>query len=505
MNDLQAGIHRRKEFNLSRFIIVVHLLNLVLILANFGLNFLGRPELKYLYLAHVALVFLSVIIFPFDKILPEIFALLFLEGQGRVIWEYQAWARIVFDVILVLSVTKIFISNKRLYKKEVVPKAFIALISCHILWYIIQIFNINAASVVGVVAAAKIYIFPIFLFLALSQTNLEIKRNDFNNILVFFVLIFVLELLLNLFQIQEKQVLLLRISPYYFRAMQNGIFSGHLFRPFATTFIPGGLSTLIYLTPGLLFLKPVNLSQTIIRFFIIALSIMNLIINQVRSALIKYILILLAIHVGTLIYHRLNIRKLLPYIIVVSLLVFNLNNLVSKLPILNDKNLEYAIARTTALADTNKMKGSRISTDTLGEALYFYLSRYPLGVGPAMTGAASSINEESLAHDPVLNTKTLWTHDNLIVSLVIELGYGAIFYIILIGLIPVYFTQKLIKLYREKKEEKFKIILICASTLAIIVVGNWGAVAVTYNPESFIYWFFTAIGFYALADQRELA
>jgi hypothetical protein len=121
-----------------------------------------------------------------------------------------------------------------------------------------------------------------------------------------------------------------------------------------------------------------------------------------------------------------------------------------------------------------------------------------------MTGAASSINAESLAHDPVINSKGLWTHDNLIVSLVIELGYGAIFYIILIGLIPVYFVQKLIKLYRNKNEEKFKIILICASTLAVIVIGNWGAVAITYNPESFIYWFFAAVGFYTLAEERQL-
>jgi hypothetical protein len=504
MNNLQEVVNQRKEFNLSRFIIVFHLLNLVLILSNFSLNFLGRPELKYVYLVHVVLIFLSIIIFPFEKILPEVITMLFLEGQGRVIWDYQAWARIIFDLILVFAVLKIFIANRKIYSKQVIPKAFVALILCHVLWYMVQIFNINSASIVGALAAAKIYLFPIFLFFALSQINLDVKGRDFKFILTFFILVFFLELILNIFQMQEKQTLILKISPYYFRAMQNGIFSGKLYRPFATTFIPGGLSTLIYLTVGLLFLKSTHLKYSIFRFFIIGLSIVNLVLNQVRSALIKYILILIAIHVGTLIYHRLSTRKLIPYIIILAVIAFNLENLIAKLPVLNDKSLEYAIARTTALADTNKMSSSRISTSTLGEALYLHLSRYPMGVGPAMTGAASSINEEALARDPVINSKSLWTHDNLIVSLAIELGYGAIFYIILIGLIPIFFIQKLIKLYRDKKEEKFITMLVCASVLSIIIIGNWGAVAITYNPESFIYWFFAAIGFNTLADQRQI-
>jgi hypothetical protein len=504
MNNLQEGVGKRKEFKLSRFIIVFHLLNLVLILSNFSLNFLGRPELKYVYLVHVVIIFLSIIIFPIEKILPEIITMLFLEGQGRVIWDYQAWARIIFDLILVFAVLKIFIANRKIYSKQVIPKAFVALILCHVLWYMVQIFNINSASIIGAVAAAKIYLFPIFLFFALSQVRLDVKGKDFTFILNFFILVFSLELLLNIFQMQEKQSLVLKISPFYFKAMQNGVFSGNLYRPFATTFIPGGLSTLIYLTVGLLFFKKSSFKYTITRFFIIGLSIVNLVLNQVRSALIKYILILIAIHVGTLIYHRLSTKKLIPYILILSIIAFNLENIIAKLPALNDKNLEYAIARTTALADTSKLTNSRISTNTLGEALYFHLSRYPMGVGPAMTGAASSINEEALAHDPVINSKSLWTHDNLIVSLVIELGYGAIFYIILIGLIPIYFIQKLIKLYRDKKEEKFLTTLICASALAVIIIGNWGAVAITYNPESFIYWFFAAIGFNTLADQRQL-
>lgn len=504
MNYLQKDIKNKKEFNFSRFIIVIHLFNLVFILTNFALNFLGRPELKFIYLAHASLIFLSVLLFQLDKILPEIITLLFLEGQGRVIWSYQGWARIVFDIILLLAVIKIFIGKKKIYSKEVVPKAFIALITCHFLWYLVQIFNINSASIVGAVAAVKIYIFPILLFLGLTQTDLDTKKTEFNYTIMFFVLTLVLELTLNIFQMQEKQVLLLKISSYYFKAMTNGVFTGMLFRPFATTQLPGGLSSFMFLTLGLLYLRPVTMWKSLLRHLIILFTIVNLVICQVRSALVKYIMILILIHVGTLLFHRLSSKKLFPYIIALSFLAFNLDGLLAKLPMLDDKNLEYAIARTASLGDTNKMKSSRIGTDTLGTALVYHLSRYPLGVGPAMTGAASSVNAEFLAHDPVLNSRTLWTHDNLIVSLVIELGYGAIFYIILLGLIPVYFTQKLISLYRNKNEEKFRTVLVCTSTLVILIIGNWGAVAVTYNPESFIFWFYSAIGFYALADQREL-
>ena len=493
-----------KEFDFSRLVIAFHSINLVLILTNFALNFIGRPELKYIYLIHALWVFLSVIVFPLEKILPEIITLFFLEGQGRVLWEYQAWARIIFDVIVFLAVTKVFIGNKKVYSKDIIPKAFMAIITCHFLWYLVQIFNINAGSIAGSIAGAKIYIFPILMFLGLTQTSLDINRKEFHYTIVFFTIILTLELLLNIFQMQEKQILLLKISHYYIKPMRNGVFTGMLFRPFATTHLPGALCVFIFLTPALLYLKPVNIWKIVFRHMIIILSIINLIICQVRSALIKYIMILILIHVGTLVYHRLSTRKLFPYIIVLILVSINLDGFLSKLPMLNDKNLEYAVARTASLGDTNKLQSSRISTDTLGAVLVEQLAMYPLGVGPAMTGAASSVNEEYIKNDPVLNQKALWTHDNLIVSLFMELGYGAMFYIILIGLIPVYFTQKLIMYYRNKEEEKFRVILVCTSTLIVILIGNWGANALTYNPESFIFWLFSALGFYTLANNKKL-
>jgi hypothetical protein len=169
---------------------------------------------------------------------------------------------------------------------------------------------------------------------------------------------------------------------------------------------------------------------------------------------------------------------------------------------MSDKNLEYAIARTASLGDSKSVSSSRISYDSLGTILETKLSIYPLGVGPGMTGAASSINSEFLNNDPVITTNYVWTHDNLIVALIIEFGYGAIFYIILILLIPIYFTQELIKLYKKKNEEKFRITLVCTSMLFVIIIGNWGANGIPYNPESFFFWFFSALGFCTLADQR---
>lgn len=504
MDNLQAGIRKKKEFNISKFKVAIHFLNLIFILSNFALNFLGSPSLRYVYLAHVILIFITILIYPLDQILTEIITLLFLEGQGRIIWNYQSWARIIFDALLFLALLKIFISNKKMYEKKVIPKAFVALLSLHFIWYIAEMFNVNNPSMIGVLAATKIYIFPELLFLGLTLVNLDIKRIDFSYALGTFALILILELALNIFQMQERQALVLKLSPYYLKAMGNGIFIGKLYRPFGTAFNPGGFSTFIYLSIGLLYLKPINTKMTVIRYMIIGGSIITLILCQVRSALVKYILILIFIHIGTLLFHRLSSKKVFPYIFILLFLSFNLDTILAKIPSFNDSNIEYAIARATALGDANKLRSSRISSDTLGTVLIQKLSRFPLGLGPGMTGAAGSINTEALAHDPVINSGLVWTHDNLIVALVIEFGYGAIFYIILIGLIPVYFTQELVKLYRNKNEEKFRIILICTSTLIVILIGNWGANALTYNPESFFFWFFAALGFYTLSDQRKL-
>ena len=457
---------------------------------------------------HVIFIIITSFIYRLDQVLPEIITLFFIEGQGRILWEYQSWARIIFDFSILISVSRVFLLRRKFFDLKIVPLPIMILIVCHVLWYSIQLFNIYAASVFGVISALKIYIFPILMFLGFSMSNINVNSKHFTRLLIFFTSILTAELFLNYYQFLEKQNLLYQISSYYFTAMKNGIFTGLLFRPFATTQLPGALSAFLFLTVGFLFFRPLSFKKSLLRTVIIAFSIFNLIICQVRSALIKYLLIIGLIYLGGIIFHRLKFKKVFPLLLLLIIGLGVLQDLDSKLNSFfsstNDETLSYSVDRVTALAQTGKMKSSRIDSETFITKVFDQISEYPLGVGPGMTGPAASINQESLLTDPLLNTKTLWTHDNLFISLFIDLGIGAIFYILLIFSIPIYFVKALIKFYKRKDEHHFQIVLICTCSQVVILLGNWGALGLTYNPESFIYWFFAALGFYSISSSRAI-
>lgn len=507
MKYLQEAIHPTQSEEKSNTLIFFHFINLFLVLINFALNFMGNPILKYFYLLHVVFIIIVAFSYRLEQIFPEIISLFFLEGQGRILWEYQGWSRIIFDSTLLIAAIRVFIINRKFYDRKIIPLPIIILIALHLLWYSVQFFNIYAASLFGVIGAIKIYIFPILLFLGLSLSKLDSNNKNFTNLLLFFALIMILELFLNYYQLTEKQDFLYKMSSYYYTATRNGVFTGLLFRPFATTQLPGALSVFIFLTAGLLYIRNLSWKQSILRLAIIGFAIFNLIICQVRSALIKYLLIIGIIYLGNIIFHRLKLKKIFPLLFVLLMSVLVSQNIDSRLSRLlssaDNESLSYSVDRVTSLADTGKMSGQRIDSQVFFTKIFNQISEYPLGVGPGMTGPAASINQDFLNKDPLLNKNTLWTYDNLFISLFIDLGIGAIFYIALIFTIPAYFSRMLIKYYKNKDEEKFRLLLICTSSLVVILLGNWGALGLTYNPESFIFWFFSALGFYTISDTRE--
>ena len=317
----QDAIHGSQLKEKSNSLNFFHFINLFLVLINFTLNFLGNPTLKYFYLVHALFIIFLTFAYRLEQILPEIISLFFLEGQGRILWEYQSWSRIVFDITLLVAVIRVFIVNKKFYDKKIIPLPIIILIALHFLWYFVQFFNIYAASFFGVISALKIYIFPILLFLGLTLSNLDVKSKNFTNLLLFFVMIFILELFLNYYQLSEKEDFLYKLSSYYYTATRNGVFTGLLFRPFATTQLPGALSVFIFLTIGLFYVRDLSWKQSLLRIAIIGFAIFNLIICQVRSALIKYLLIIGIIYIGNLIYHRFKLKKILPLLMLLLLVL----------------------------------------------------------------------------------------------------------------------------------------------------------------------------------------
>jgi hypothetical protein len=486
----------------SNFLLFIHSINILLLILNFIINILGNPILKYVYFAQVIFIVLTVIIFDFEEVLFEIMILFFIEGQGRILWDYQSWARVIFDLITFLSIAKIFIFKKKIYEKNNLPWPVILLITLHFSWYIIQLFNIYSASIFGAVAASKIYIFPILFFLAIMLSNTNANSKEFKQVLNLFIFILILEIILNYYQIILKQSHLLGISRYYYKAMSNGIFTDILFRPFATTPHPGGLSIFLFLTVGFLYLKKFSFKASIFKLVLMLGSCFSIITCQVRSAMVKYLMIVGLIQLGKMLYERFILATILPVFIILIGLIVGGNIFFSNTESSGDQNLDYAKTRISSLGDVNKIKSDRLNPGNFGRIASNRIMEYPLGLGPGMTGAAASLNKEELAFNPLINKNLLWTFDNLFISLIIDLGIGSIFYILLIFSIPIYFLRYLLVFYSKKSEDNYRILLICASTLVVILIGNWGAIGLTYNPESFIFWFFSALGFKTIGNYK---
>jgi hypothetical protein len=486
----------------SRLLSIFMFLNFIAVLVTFTLNFLGLPILKYHYLIHIGITFLAIILFDFVDILPIILTLYFFEGQGRILWEYDNWARIIFDSLVFLSIMKIFITRKKVVDLVAIPAPLIFLIAAHFLWYIVEFANLHSLSYFAVLAASKLYIYPLLFFAGLVQIDFDIRNKKFQNTLNFFMFLIFLELILTFYQFDLKESLLLQITPYYRKALKEAIFAGIYYRPFATTQTPGTISIFLFLTLGLLYLKNTSKLQFIIKTVLIAASGYAIILCQVRSAYIKFILIIIAIHLGQLLYSRFKPRQIIGLMFTTIILYMGINYVTSVKATKNNEATTYARDRISSLADYDKIKDSRLNTDNFYKIASQKLYENPMGLGPGLTGSASNMIKEEMVDNHFLNYDMLWTYDNLLVGLIIDFGFGSIFYILMLIYIPAYFFRFLAIYYKDKNQDAYNILLICFISTLVIIIGNWGANGLTYNPESFAFWFFSAIGFSTIARNK---
>lgn len=502
MDYLQASMISPDGKFKRRLLNIILILNYVAILITFLLNFLGLPILKYHYLIHVGLAIIAIFLFDFSQVFPILLTLFFIEGQGRIIWEYASWSRIIFDSIVFISVLKVFISSKKIFDSKKLPAPLIILIVAHFFWYLVEFSNLYSVSYFAFAATSKIYIYPLLLFAAIAQSDLDVQGIKFQRSLKVFILLLSLELALTFYQFNMREQLLLQISPYYFKVMKEGVFTGMLFRPFGTTQLPGAPSVFLFLCVGFLFLRKSTRLFLLLKYFLITASGAAIILCQVRSAFIKFVLIVLLIHLGELIYYRFKLKGLsgllfISLIIAVSSQYVLNTNLSSE-----DDGINYARDRISSLSDINKLRSSRLNISDFSSIVIQKLWANPMGLGPGMTGAAGSLSQEGLVGNRFVNPGMTWTSDNLIISLVIDFGVGAIFYILVLFYIPFYFFRFLIIFFQKKIFELYKPLLICFSTIIVILIGNWGAIGITYNPESFAFWLFSALGFSTIAKYK---
>jgi hypothetical protein len=488
----------------TRLLSIFYGLNFVALIITFALNFLGLPALKYFYLVHVAITIFAIVLFNFSEIFPIILTLYFLEGQGRIVWEYASWSRIIFDALVFCSILKIFITNKKIIDSRIVPRPLILLILAHFFWYLVEFSNLHSLSYFAVFAASKVYIYPILFFLGLTQLDFDVEKENFQKCLTLLTVILIFELLLNYYQFDLKESFIVQISPYYNKVMRDGIFAGRFYRPFGTTQGAGTISIFLFLTIGLLFFKTSTKLNYLLRTGIILASGFVIILCQIRSAFIKFVLIVIAIHLGELLFFRFKAKGFVGITFLAIFIFIGTPFLKETKTNAKDEGITYATDRVLSLGDVNKLKDSRLDLQSFLRVAAEKLSVYPLGFGPGLTGPAASMSRDEMVGNRFINDDLTWTYDNLIISLVIDFGIGGIFYILVIVYIPAYFIRFLIKYYKSKSYSSYKVLMVCFCVTFVIILGNWGAIGLTYNPESFAFWFFAALGFATIAKHKEL-
>ncbi len=491
------------KFIKARDLLTSNFLSLAMYLIHILMNYFEIGFLQYWYYLEVAFFFFIALKKPWPDLLYPTLIFFFIEGQGRILSNYNPIFRNIFDIYLVIIFLKSVIRDKKIIDFKATPTFFIVLIALHFVWYFVQFFNYQSVGIIGVFFASKIYILPILLFLMFLRNKMDIKAYDQNKLLGAILIIIFAQVFLIFHQMSLQEGHLLNLSPYYKKVMGER-FIGNLFRPFGTSFVPGGISVhFAYISALLIFTKSTIRLASILKILAILAMIFACFTMQVRTSLIQLLLIVFGSYFMIALTSKMKlvlVPLILSSLLIIPIAIESSEKLDEMFPKLN---LGYSIRRLQVLQDLDKIKSQRADFKTFYRTLTTKLEKTPMGLGPGRTGAANGMFVNRINADLLFDMRYSWTLDNLFISLAIDLGFGMIFYSLLIILFPIYLFLKTITIAIRKKKLN-QTAFTCSLTTLIILASNWGAIAIPYNPVSFFFWFYLSIIIIELEKEKSL-
>lgn len=470
------------------------------------LNFIGTTLVSASFLFCALLAFFSVLYYDWKDTLKVLCFLALIEGQGRVLFGYNPLFRILFDLLVTLAIFKSFIKQKKFFAFQFMPKFTSVMLLLHFLWFILELFNPDGANFFASFSTAKFYILPFLLLFAHLNNPLDVTSEDFQKFIRQFLLAFFALTLLCIFQKYMGSDFLNSLSPNYsslFKKFEH--FQGSVFRPWGTSFIAGGFSIFYYLLFGLIFIYGLDKDgsgRTRARFeylflmIFILLGFFVLFISQVRSALLKTILVILLGFSSGFLKTKFLIRRLI--LVFVSILIVFTSSFVfiRSLPFLDTAfDLDYSISRFSALGDSDEVAGARFGPDEVFKIITEGVE-YPLGFGLGMTTNFLPDFQAARENRKLdINLNRFWSGDNVIVFFFLELGIGALFILLSYSSFPYYLFSLSIDAVKSRSRSDYFIIATAFVQALVIVLGNWGAASIIYNPESFFFMFWVGLGF----------
>lgn len=254
------------------------------ILVHLLLNVLQRPELKYWYLVELAISTVIILNSPPLLGLLSLILIANIEGQGRIIWSYHPFFRLIFDALTAIFILRNFFYHKKLIDFRKMPFVIYIAILLHFFWFIVQVFNVNNVGMGPAFAAAKLYIFPLFTFLTFLNIDIKNFVQKISNIQLVCIFTILAQSLLAIYQMSGGEDLLLSLSSYYAKPL--GIaFTGENFRPFGTSFNAGGYNIYIFIVigPALLYLPKKKILYPLLILFVIILSYALFLVHKYRK------------------------------------------------------------------------------------------------------------------------------------------------------------------------------------------------------------------------------
>lgn len=480
-------------------------------LINILFNIVGLPAVKYVFIFQAFLVLIYILVGREKDLIWVFMSFCLFEGQGRVLWGYGVIFRLLFDLLLGLMIIKGIVVNRKLVDRRVIPNYLLLGIILHFIWFILELFNPMGPNLFGAIATSKYYIFPFFLFFFFQMYPLDLTEEEsqkrIRGILILYILSAVLVIIQNNLGIDHLK----KISPLYLNLfVKFEQFSGKAFRPWGTSFGPGGMSTFFYTMFGILFiynpgiLAGKNVAKQAISSFMkwsgFGLVIFASFISQVRSATLKTTMIFVGMLGLKFIGSRLKAKRAVTaFLMLVAvgiaspMLSFDFSS--------TDLNIDKTVERWSELSKKG-ITGNRASFDLFMSQVDARVE-WPLGYGLGMTqGFLPDYGQRRKEHID-LPGYYFWHLDNLIFFLLLELGAGAFIYLYILVALNISLLSRMITLLRWKEITAFSVLAVCYSSILTMTVFCWGAVAIPFNPESFFFWFWSALGFNVFVRVKE--
>ncbi|MBH48545.1 MAG: hypothetical protein CME71_10295 [Halobacteriovorax sp.] len=470
----------------------IDVVSLVIYVVHIILNLYESPFLKHFYVLSIFFFLFCAFRKPWSELLVPTLVFFFIEGQGRVVGEYHAIFRTIFDGYILIMILRHTVKRKSISLPDHLPLFFKLMIIGHFGWYFVQLFNVASVGPLGPIFATKIYIFPIIMFFMFLENplpkNLAFVAKKSSAVL----LILILQLIVVFYQFNMGDSSLLNISPYYSRPMRGDVFAGEFFRPFGTGFVPGAMSIYFAFSIGFFYLKDLGgkfkgLIRILVSVGILAACfIMQVRVGLILSGIIIFLCALIAMNRSRL--RLIGFPALIALVLSVPIFVSNLEVVQEWFP---EANLTSSVIRIKSITSVEDLTAQRASVTTFVDTLWDRLSKAPLGLGPGRTGAANSSFLDVIVNDPRYDLSFSWTLDNLYISLAIDLGIGMIFYTLLIIGLPLYVLARYLNQLRRGKNHDDSVLIALICVFANLVT-SWGAISIPYNPSSFFYWFWLA-------------